>query len=41
MAEVPFCIGADGAKPLEDALGASGAFLAGGLCGAVLRGAGL
>ena len=41
MAGVLFCTGADGAKPLADTFGASGAFLAGGFCGAVLTGAGL
>ena len=39
-AGVPFCTGADGTKLLADALGAGGAFLAGGLCGAALTGAG-
>ena len=40
VAGVPFCTGEDGAKLLADALGAGGAFLAGGLCGAALTGAG-
>ena len=40
VAEVPYGKGADGAKPLADTLGACGAFLAGGLCGAVLTGPG-